>query len=135
MQQSILIIDDDEYLTGAMSEALTKIGYRVICSGSSTEGLMLAQMQQPDIILCDVVLPDAMGFDTVTALHSHPVTRELPVVLITGDDDASRYEGAGKSLMLIKPFSVETLVEVVRGTLAAHHRSPKSSSIKTPTTG
>jgi len=122
MQQSILIIDDDEYLTGTMAEALTELGYRVICSVNSAEGLLLAQMQQPDIILCDVVLPDAVGFDTVSALRAHPSTRHVPVVLITGDEDASRYEGEGKSMMLIKPFSVEILAEVVRGTLAA--RSP-----------
>jgi DNA-binding response OmpR family regulator len=122
MQQSILIIDDDESLTGAMAEALTDVGYSVICSGTSAEGLLLAQMHQPDVILCDVVLPDAVGFDTVSALRAHPATCQVPVVLITGDDDASRYEGESKRLMLIKPFSVEILVEVVRGTLAA--RSP-----------
>jgi len=135
MQQSILIIDDDEYLTGTMAEALTELGYRVICSVNSAEGLLLAQMQQPDIILCDVVLPDAVGFDTVSALRAHPSTCHVPVVLITGDEDASRYEGEGKSMMLIKPFSVEILAEVVRGTLAARNPSLKSASAAVPTVG
>ena len=121
MQHSILIIDDDEYLTTTMAESLVELGYRVICSATSAEGILLAQMQQPDIILCDVVLPDAVGFDTVSALRAHRATQQIPVVLITGDEDASRYEGEGKRLMLIKPFSVQTLVEVVRGTLAANH--------------
>jgi CheY-like chemotaxis protein len=126
MQQSILVIDDDENLTGAIAEALTEAGYRVICSGNSAEGLLLAQMQQPDVILCDVNLPDAQGFETVTALREHRSTRNVPVVLITGDNDAGCYEGEGKSLMLIKPFSVETLTEVVRGTLAAR-RAPAAA--------
>jgi DNA-binding response OmpR family regulator len=123
MQQSILVIDDDENLTSAMAEALTDAGYRVVCSATSAEGLLLAQMQHPDAILCDVGLPDAVGFDTVSALRAHSATCQVPVVLITGDHDASKYEGSGDGLMLIKPFSIETLIEVVRGTLAAKRKS------------
>lgn len=121
MQQLILIIDDDESLSETMAETLDELGYRVICSENSREGLLVAQQQPPDLILCDVVLPDAAGFDTVSALRTHPATSRVPVVLMTGHPDSAKYEGEGKCMLLMKPFSLQTLVDVVKGTLAAQH--------------
>lgn len=123
MQPLILIIDDDKALSGAMTEALRESGYRVACAENSEAGLRAAQKRPPNLILCDVMLPDAPGFDTVSALRADPLTSQVPVVLITGDPDANHYEGTGKSLTLMKPFSLAALLEVVRGTLAAR-RSP-----------
>src|SRR3954470_8972140 len=121
MEPLILIIDDDESLSDAMRETLRDSGYRVLCAENSEAGLIAARKHRPDLILCDVMLPDAQGFDTVSALRADPITSGTPVVLITGDVGASKYEGAGKCLTLIKPFYVETLLDVVKGTLASRH--------------
>jgi DNA-binding response OmpR family regulator len=121
MQQLILIIDDDESLSEAMAETLEDIGYRVVCSKNSKEGLIVAHQQPPDLILCDVVLPDAAGFETVSDLRKHADTSRVPVVLMTGHPDSAKYQGEGKCMLLMKPFSLQTLVDVVKGTLAAQH--------------
>jgi DNA-binding response OmpR family regulator len=115
----ILIIEDDTNLAEAMGEVLSDIGCRVIRTECSEEGVRLAEARQPDLVLCDVMLPDGQGFDTVSKLRGNPVTSRAAMVLMTGDQDKSNYEGAGKSMLLMKPFSLAMLTEVVRGTLAA----------------
>jgi len=119
MQPLILIIDDDEALSDAMRESLRELGYNVVCAETSAAGLAAARKHRPDIILCDIMLPDAQGFDTVKELRADSITSDIPVVLITGNPDAAQYEGAGKCMILLKPFYIETLEDVVRGTLAA----------------
>ena len=128
MQPLILIIDDDTALNEAMTESLGSLGYRVIRAENSEDGQRLAQKHRPNLILCDVVLPDAAGFDTVNALRAHPATSHVPVVLMTGYPYVTRYEGEGKCLLLLKPFSLETLEDVVKGTIGAQTNVVASSS-------
>ena len=129
MQPLIQIIDDDQALSGAIGESLNGLGYRVLCSENSEEGIALAQKNRPNLILCDVVLPDAAGFDTVAALRSHPTTSQVPVVLMTGFPYVSKYEGEGKCVMLLKPFSLETLLDVVKGTIGARNVAPVVAAV------
>ena len=121
MQPLILIIDDDNKLREAIADTLDVFHYRIITADNSEDGLNLARKHGPDVILCDVVLPDAAGFDTVTALRANPATQDTPVVLMTGYPYVCKYEGDGKCLTLLKPFSTDTLVDVVKGALAARH--------------
>ena len=72
MEPLILIIDDDEALSDAMRETLRESGYRVLCAETSEAGVLAARKHQPDLILCDVMLPDALGFETVSALRANP---------------------------------------------------------------
>lgn len=129
MQPLIQIIDDDQVLSEAIGETLNGLGYRVLCSSNSEEGIALAQKNRPNLILCDVVLPDAAGFDTVAALRSHPTTSHVPVVLMTGFPYVSKYEGEGKCVMLLKPFSLETLLDVVKGTIGARNVVPVAAAM------
>lgn len=129
MKTLILIIDDEQELSESMALTLRDNGYRVLCAEDSASGLRAAREQRPDLILCDVVMPDASGFETVCALRADPLTNRTPVVLITGDVEATQYAGDGKCLTLIKPFYSDTLVDVVRGTLAARGVAPKARAL------
>ena len=119
MRPLILIIEDDTTLSEAMAETLGDLGCRVLRTECSEEGLRIAQEKKPHLVLCDVVLPDGAGFDTVSALRSNPATAKCAVILMTGHQEESNYDGEGKSMLLLKPFSLDMLVEVVKGTLAA----------------
>ena len=119
MQPLVLIIDDDAKLREAIADTLDALRFRVLAAENSEEGLLLAQRHTPDAILCDVVLPDAAGYDTVALLRANRLTKDIPVVLMTGYPYVRQPEGEGKCLLLLKPFSRETVGEVVRGALAA----------------
>ena len=124
MQPLIHIIDDDQVLSEAIGRTLNGLGYRVMCSENSEEGINLARKNRPNLILCDVVLPDAAGFDTVSALRAHPATSHVPVVLMTGFPYLSKYEREAKCMILLKPFSLDMLVDVLKGTIGARSFAP-----------
>lgn len=129
MKPLILIVDDDATLSEAMAETLGDLGCRVLTASTAEEGLRLAREKMPSLVLCDVVLPDGAGFDTVSALRSYPATAKTPVILMTGSREESYHEGEGKWILLLKPFSLDMLVEVVRGTLAAHGTPLKPAAV------
>jgi DNA-binding response OmpR family regulator len=109
----ILVIDDDEKMREIIASILDTFGFKVIPAATSDEGLRLAAMQVPDMILCDVILPDALGFDTVKALNQLPATSHVPCVLMTGYP-YMRQVGAGPDFkLLLKPFSMNEIVDVV----------------------
>ena len=62
----ILIIDDDEALTGALVRLLQDEGYQVRCAADGEEGIRLAEQEPPDLILLDFMMPLKNGFDVCT---------------------------------------------------------------------
>jgi len=117
----ILVIDDDEKMRELVADILDAFGFRVISAATSEEGLAIAIMQIPDLVLCDVILPDALGFDTVKALNAHPATSSVPCVLMTGYPYMKQYganeaaaNGATQEFkLLLKPFSMNDIVDTV----------------------
>jgi CheY-like chemotaxis protein len=84
---------------------------------TSEAGVAAAREERPDVVLCDVILPDAVGFDTVRALKDHPTTKDTPVVLMTGFPYMKQYNEKCSNLVLLKPFSMACIVETVREVL------------------
>jgi DNA-binding NtrC family response regulator len=115
----ILVIDDDEKMRELVANILDTFGFKVIPAATSDEGLRLAVMHVPDLVLCDVILPDAIGFDTVKAINQHPGTSGVPCVLMTGYPYMKQFGAAPEFKLLLKPFSMNQIVDVVTGALRA----------------
>src|ERR1043166_505743 len=96
MQRVVLVIDDDDKLREFVSTTLESVGFKTLSAETSEKGLALAVMSPPDLGLCDIILPDALGFETAKALNQHPATSDIPVVLMTGYP-YMRAQGAGRS--------------------------------------
>lgn len=108
---SVLVIEDHDELRGVIA-ALFSPNYRVREARTAREGLNAARKFLPDVVICDVMLPDGEGFDIVTAIKSEAVTDHISVILLTAlADEASRRRGlAGQAdLYVTKPFSRELL--------------------------
>jgi CheY-like chemotaxis protein len=118
MEPLVLVIDDDERVRELITDILTAFQFRVALAESSEAGLTAAREEHPDLILCDVILPDAVGFDTVRALKDDPATRNTPVVLMTGFPYMQQYDKKGSTQVLLKPFSMASIVETVREALS-----------------
>jgi CheY-like chemotaxis protein len=80
--------------------------------------LVCARAQRPDVVLCDVVLPDAAGYETARTLNEDPLTNGVPVVLMTGYPYLSQYVSESKWKLLLKPLSANSVIETV--TCALH---------------
>lgn len=113
MQRVVLIIDDDERLRSFVTSALEAVGFKTCCAQTAQEGLSLAFMNPPDLVLCDVILPDALGFETARALNDHPATSNVPVVLMTGYPYMRNQGSASQWRLLSKPFSMNSMLHTV----------------------
>ncbi len=117
----VLIVDDDAAIRMICSINLAAEGFSVIEASDGKEGLELARSEHPDLIVTDVKMPRLGGFEFTEALRDDEKTREIPVVFMTGDTDAtheSRAKGLGALAFLEKPFEPRELVTIALGALA-----------------
>src|SRR3954466_8079926 len=112
--KSVLVIDDDPKMRELISDILEPFGYKVVHAESSEEGLTIALISTPDVVLCDLMLPDSLGFETAKALSQYPSTQNVPIIFITGYPYMEEYAVNPNWKLLLKPFSMTTLVNTVR---------------------
>jgi two-component system cell cycle response regulator DivK len=79
----VLIVEDDEYLLRASEIALRRAGYVVVTAPGGAEGMRLARVSTPDLIVLDLLMPRPTGLDVLRALRSDPTTRAIPVVVVS----------------------------------------------------
>lgn len=116
---AILLIEDDDLLRRLAAKALSK-EYDMIVAETGEEGLRYAQEVLPDLILCDVCLPDMNGFEILRHLRNQEITRTLPLIFVTALNDREeirRGMSLGADDYLIKPFSIQELRQSIRATL------------------
>jgi CheY-like chemotaxis protein len=80
----MLLMIDDEDVPRYLLRQLLVGSYRVVEAKTGQEGLELAQKLRPDLIFLDLNMPGMNGFDVLTELKAAPATREIPVVIVTG---------------------------------------------------
>jgi DNA-binding response OmpR family regulator len=123
--KTILIVEDDEALMLGLEENLTVAGYRVLKAGTGTEGLALALERKPDLVLLDVMLPGASGYDVCRSLREKKVF--TPVIMLTArKDEFDKLVGfdMGADDYVTKPFSIKELLARVKAILARRDRPP-----------
>lgn len=118
--RTVLVIDDDEILIRTVRNILTAHGYTVYAAHKGEDGLHMAQYQQPDLILLDVILPGIKGREVCRRLKSDKRTKDIPVIFITAKDSQDDIEAemkAGGEAHLTKPVNRESLVLTVQGVI------------------
>lgn len=112
----ILVIDDEPQVTEIIEAFLTNAGHEVVVGNTAAEGLKKARDKKPDVILLDIMMPDADGYSICNQLKSDPPTSDIPVVFLTGkdrSDDQGRSFKVGGDMFIKKPFSCERLLEII----------------------
>lgn len=105
--KTIAIIEDDEYIGGLLTEALTEEGYGVVRAYSGTEALMLLEKKRPDLILMDLMLPGLSGENLL------PHCKGIPVIVVSakaGVEDKVKLLLDGAVDYVTKPFHVRELL-------------------------
>jgi CheY-like chemotaxis protein len=94
----ILLVEDSKFLRLATERALARAGYEMSSACDGDEALLMAPMKLPDLILLDMLLPKMSGLDVLKELKKNPVTKAIPVVVITGmaqkNEERLRQDGA-----------------------------------------
>ena len=119
-KQTVLVVEDDEDLRRLFRTALTLAGYDVEEAGDGLEALKKIDMAPPSLVVLDLMLPQISGFVVHQEIAAHVLTRQIPVVIITGSSAALDQTGA--ACVLRKPISPEQLVSTVESCLGSGSR-------------
>lgn len=101
----ILFVDDDNFLRKVYEAELKEKNFDVILAQDGEEGLEKAQLEDPDLIILDMIMPKKSGFEVLTELQRNPKTRNIPVIILSNlgqEDDKKKGVDLGAVDYLIK---------------------------------
>ena len=116
-RKRILIIEDERDLTDVLTYNLQRDGYETVVSHDGQEGLRKAQMQLPDVIILDLMLPTMDGLEVCRELRAGERTRSVPILMLTAKaEETDQVVGfsMGADDYVTKPFSVKVLLQRVK---------------------
>jgi CheY-like chemotaxis protein len=120
-QPTILVVDDDPDLQKLIRTYLSLEGYKMRAALKRDDILVaLRQQPPPDLILLDVQLPDANGFDILARMRHHPVLKSMPVIMLTAEstrESVLRGLQGGADGYVTKPFEPDMLITAVKAVL------------------
>ncbi len=122
MTKRILVVEDHEDNRRILRDLLTNSGYEMVEAVTGTEGVAMAQIHQPDLILMDIQLPEIDGYEATRRIKANPALRPIPIIAVTsfalsGDEEKAR--AAGCIAYVTKPFSPRQLLAKIRQHLAS----------------
>ena len=104
----VLIIDDSATIVALLRRMLRQNELATLEAGDAEAGIELARTERPDLIFLDIVLPGMNGFAALRNLRKEPTTRDIPVIMISGNEQATEQVYAhriGADDFMKKPFS------------------------------
>jgi DNA-binding NarL/FixJ family response regulator len=109
---TIMVVDDNVANVELLEASLAARGYRVVTASSGGDALMRLRVEQPDLILLDVVMPGMDGLEVCRLVREDPTTRFLPVVMVTASAGQEKLRAieAGADDFLSKPFDQAELL-------------------------
>jgi len=119
-QNHILLIDDDPNLILLVKDYLEFHGYIVTTANNGLEALNILDDMVPDMIICDVMMPEMDGYSLVKSVRQNPKTNWIPVLFLSAKGQSQdRVKGltTGADIYMVKPFEPEELVAQVESSL------------------
>jgi two-component system, OmpR family, phosphate regulon response regulator PhoB len=111
--ERILVVDDEADIVALVAFHLVKAGYRVSTASTGPDGIGAARHERPALIVLDLMLPGASGYEVLEQLRAQPATRDIAVLMLTArreEPDRIRGLSLGADDYLTKPFSPQELV-------------------------
>ena len=123
-QRTILLVDDDHEIVESMRTVLENKGYRILVARDGNSGLMVAERENPDLLILDMMMPKKSGFLVLEKLKSRPGGL-IPTIMITGNE-GSRHRAYAEMLgvrdYIRKPFAMEKLVRAIERVMGLRAR-------------
>lgn len=123
-KNTVLVVDDDAEIVAYLSEELSR-HHKVITAGDGREGLRMALTRNPDIILCDVMMPDVDGLSFLKTLKHNQNISHIPVIMLTAKSGIQdRVDGLslGADAYISKPFHIEEVEMQISNLIANRQR-------------
>ncbi|MDA1142723.1 MAG: response regulator transcription factor [Planctomycetota bacterium] len=119
-KEKVVVIEDDPDILEVMNYNLSREGYRVTCEQDGLEGMQRIRKENPDLVLLDLMLPGIEGTEVCRLLKLDPVTRAIPIIMVTAKGEESDIVlglGLGADDYVCKPFSPKELIARVKAVL------------------
>jgi CheY-like chemotaxis protein len=130
MGKKILLADDSITIQKVIELTFSDEDFEVITVGNGRLALEKVKEVRPDLVLCDIIMPEKDGYEVCEAIKSNPATAQIPVLLLTGafePFDQERASRVGCDGFLAKPFEPQTLIAKVKELLNQAGGRPASS--------
>jgi len=116
MQIKILVVDDERCIVNALKMSLESDNYKVIEAYTGDGAIRKVQVEAPDLILLDIMLPDMTGYEICNKFRKDSLTRSIPIIMLTGMGETGRIAGLelGADEYITKPFDLNELKEKIR---------------------
>jgi len=120
---TVLVVDDDPDLLQSLRVLLETYDYTVVIAGNAAAALEAATAQRPDVVLTDIYMPDADGFELINALRQE--NRTVPVIAMSGGGRVGNYDNLsiathlGAAAVIDKPFSNASLIDTIERVIAS----------------
>jgi CheY-like chemotaxis protein len=114
--KTVLIIEDNLEIRENTTEILELGGFKVVGAENGKEGIAIAKDTRPDIILCDIMMPQVDGYQVIRELKSNPETSSIPFIYVTASGEKSEVQLAmnmGANGYVRKPFDIKELMQVI----------------------
>ena len=115
MKHKVLVVDDETSITDLIRRILVKNGYNVSTAQNGSDGLKQFEVENPDLVVTDIIMPDMEGLEFISTLKKR--NRNVPIIVMSGNIigvnflKAARMLGANAAIK--KPFHPEELVQTV----------------------
>ncbi|MBA4684316.1 MAG: response regulator [Planctomycetes bacterium] len=129
-KSKIIVVEDESDILDVIEYNLSREGYKVLGFRNGEQGLEAIREEDPQLVLLDLMLPGIDGIEICKKVKEDPVTRDIPVVMITAKSEESDVVlglGVGADDYVSKPFSPKELVARVKAVL---RRAPLKESIE-----
>jgi DNA-binding response OmpR family regulator len=126
----LLIVDDEPALVEMLHTILRLNNFETVAAFNGRDGLVLADVEHPDLIILDLMLPDIEGYEVCRRVRGFPNGANLPVLILSARADAlsrERAMAAGANAYLVKPVRFADLLAALKRLLAAPPQMAKPS--------
>jgi two-component system sensor histidine kinase/response regulator len=121
--QKILVIEDEQDIRADILKMLKYEGFEAIGAENGRIGVQLAREHLPDLIVCDIIMPELNGYRVLAELRGHPATATIPFIFLTAratKEDMRKGMKLGADDYLAKPFTITELIAAIRTRLERH---------------
>lgn len=131
IEKTVLVVEDNEDFSHFLSQELGRIYNKVLTAKDGIEGAMMAEAENPDIIVSDVMMPRMNGTDMCRRIKENIETSHIPIILLTAwSTDEGRAAGykAGADAYIAKPFDMEVLLARISNLLEKQEKRQRDFS-------
>ena len=126
--RTVLVIDDEANARRVIKLLLEREQFRVLTAANGDEGLILAKVERPDVILLDVIMPKMNGYETLSRMKADTDIQSIPVIIVTAkvtEHDIATSFKLGAVAHLEKPYETADLLLKIQ--MALQLRQPPQS--------